>query len=339
MKNSIDEIIAYNEYMNYLANNYNDPYGIDKIIDKLGTDYRRFFDNLISYIDKNIKKPKYVLIFERILEAIIYDTNLDVNKYLYNNGITPEELQTNLNKFLNYFRPDMKYTNENLPRLHAILQKYTEYSRKIKETNALIETKDAISKRIILEFINSPYSLERFILPKRLTSADFNKILDFTRQHDKVNYQLFQDSMNRKEEIKNATIESDILTILTLIKELKDDFTSIDLFKATLYGPRELVKAADNYLTGEDLKLFRSQVNKYRIYTFTTTILTDSATEGLIKTKLNLTINNELVETTEEERQTIVDDLNSHSIPITSKTFFDAYNKYYQDKKVKTYKA
>ena len=132
MKNSIDEIIAYNEYMNYLANNYNDPYGIDKIIDKLGTDYRRFFDNLISYIDKNIKKPKYVLVFERILEAIIYDTNLDVNKYLYNNGITPEELQTNLNKFLNYFRPDMKYTNENLPRLHAILQKYTEYSRKIK---------------------------------------------------------------------------------------------------------------------------------------------------------------------------------------------------------------
>ena len=233
----------------------------------------------------------------------------------------------------------MKYTNENLPRLHAILQKYTEYSRKIKETNALMETKDAISKRIILEFINSPYSLERFILPKRLTSADFNKILDFTRQHDKVNYQLFQDSMNRKEEIKNATIESDILTILTLIKELKEDFTSVDLFKSTLYGPRELVKAADNYLTGEDLKLFRSQVNKYRIYTFTTTILTDSATEGLIKTKLNLTINNELVETTEEERQSIVDDLNNHSIPITSKTFFDAYNKYYQDKKVKTYKA
>ncbi len=340
MKNTIDEIIAYNEYMNYLANNSKDPYGIDKIIEKLGTDYRRFFDNLISYIDKNITKPKYVFIFERIIETIAYNHSLDINKYLYNQGITPQELQINFNKFLTYFRPDIKYTNENLSKLYTILYKYSEYYDKIKQREQIFITNSSISKQLILEFIDSPYSLERFILSKGITSTEFKNLLGFAKKHDIENYQKFKYIMDRKNEIKNATIQNDILKILSLIQELGINFTSIDLFKETLYGPRELVKAADAYLTGEDLKLFRLQVNKYKDFTFTTTILPSLAIKGFIKNTFNFTIDGKLVTTTEEERQMIIEDLSNHYIPITSRTFMEAYKKYYREKdKIKYIKA
>ena len=336
--NNDDEIKAYNLYKKYLTNGVNSPFGIDDVIRTFGDDYRIFFSNLIRYINRNIVRPNYALLFDKLIDIIIFNNNMDINAFLDSEGLTFEQLQSSLEDYLTFFRPDIKYTNEYLPQLHAVLQRYRDYRNKINEKEkALLDKKNHVNK-LLMEFISIPYSLERFLLVKRIKTVEFRKYLDFAKQHMPEIYKVFEKNMLSKEETKNNNIQTEVFNILNLIKELGDDFTGIDLFKNTIYGPRELIKVADSILNKDDIKLFRKEVNKYNMPIFIASIISNSTTSELINTPLVFAIDGVAIETEQDKREMIVEDLKNNYIPITSGLFMDDYKKHYKENKFKSLK-
>ncbi len=320
------EILAYNEYQEFIKKNNN----IDKLYDVIRLlDWKQeeFFDNLINYINKNITKPRYALVFDEIIETIILNNDKNIYMSLYKQKINPDELLTNLNNYLTYFRPDIKYTNRNLSKIRTILSTYREYYNILsgKENYNRINT---YTTKNILDFIESPYSLERFFMFRKVSSTEFMKYYaNPLKKENKEVYNKLEENILLKKELKKATIQNDILVILNLIKELGNNFTSIDLFKNTLFSPKELIKAADKFLSSEDLKLFRNYVNRYTFASFRANILGNARVKAFIDSSFSLTIDEELIETTKEEREMVINDLKEYCIPVTSITIIDDYKR------------
>ena len=179
-----------------------------------------------------------------------------------------------------------------------------------------------------MDLLDSPYSIERFFLPRRISTTEFIKTYaNPLKKNNPELYNRLQETIKAKNEIKTRTIQNDVLVILNLIKELGNDFNSIDLFKNTMFCPKELKKVADEILDKEDLKLFRSKVNYYGTADFMTTILGEVRIKSFIETKFSITIDNELIETTKEEREMIINDLKEFCIPVASETIIDDYKR------------
>ena len=330
--NSKNEMKAYLEYASFLKNKANYQFGIDEAIRRSGLSSDVFFGSLVNYINKNVVKGRYETIFDQIISIITFNSSVDINEFLYNEGVTYQELQSNLDHYLTYFRPDIKYSSTYLAKLNNVINKYREYSLNIDKKKKLLKEKGLIVQELLTEFINTPYSLERFLFFKRIKTVDFSKYVKFAKEYNQELYLEYQKSLTLKENVKSSNIEKNILDILALMKELGDDFTGIDLFKNTIYGPKELIKCADNFLNLEDLKLFRSHVNKYNASIFLCSILANSGISELINSKLLVKTNEDTIETSESDRKMIVEDLKNNYIPVTSKLFLDDLKKHYQSR-------
>ena len=318
------ERLAYQEYQEYIKKN---PRNIDKLYDVIKLlDWKQdeFFENLINYINKNIIKPRYALLFDEIIETITLNNDKNIYMSLYKQKINPNELLTNFNNYLTYFRPDLKYTNHKLSKIREVLNNYNEYYNILtKKSNNYNYTTNSIR-----EFIDSPYSLERFLLSRKVSSTEFmNYYANPLKKENKEIYNKLEETIILKKELKKATIQNDVLLILKLIKELGNNFTSIDLFKNTIFSPKELVKAADKFLAFDDLKLFRSYINCYSSVSFLTSILGNVRVKAFIDSNFSLTIDGELVNISKEEKEMIINDLKESCIPIASVTIIDDYKR------------
>ena len=58
-----------------------------------------------------------------------------------------------------------------------------------------------------------------------------------------------------------------------------------------------------------------------------TTILGEIRVKKFIETRFSITIDNELIETTKEEREMVINDLKEFCIPIASETIIDDYKR------------
>ena len=327
------EIVAYHEYITYLKENPNNIEGLYDVIDTLGWPQQEFFDSLINYINKNIVKPRYALAFDEILETIICNNDKNIYMSLRKQGISPDELHLNLGKYLTYFRPDINYTNRYLPKILEILRNYTDYLKLIVEKDRTLKEKTAYTANHIMDFLNSPYSLERFFMPRKISSTEFIRRYANPLKHNNPElYNKLEENIMIKKEVKKATIKNDVLLILNLIKELGADFTCIDLFKNTLFSPKELVKAADGFLNPEDLRLFRTRINRYGSGDFMGSILGELRIKNFINSQFAITINGELYETSEQEREIVINDLKDYCIPVTSETIMDDFKKLKKEK-------
>ncbi len=330
---SFGELI-YKDYLQMLKTHDNPLVWFELTAAKYRTNTNIILKVLNNYIKNELEKPDFVLIFDKLTEID------NPNEYLFFNNITPSFLKEHLEEYLTYYKVEYKlrYSNKILNTYKEIIKKYITYFKKqieIKENNQYEET--------ILEFINSKYTLERFCINKGLNLNDFNinknGIFIKVMKNNQELYRKFLFSIERKKKEMELNIQSDIKKILKAINDLGSDFSLIDLFFLTNYGIRELTNTADNILEINDLKLFRKYMNVcYRDFAIYGNFMNTQRIKLLKATPYTFTLNNELIETTIEDREKIINYLKQNEIPINSKIFAIALSRYYNRKRERRFK-
>ncbi len=320
--------LIYDDYLQMLKINDDALIWLDLESFKYKTNTSIILKVLNHYINNELVKPDFALIFEKIKELP------NPCEYLYFNNITPAFLKEHLEEYLIYFKPEYKLclNSKILNNYKEIIRKYIIYYKK-----QLNITQENEYKNLINEFIKSKYSLERFCIIKGLTLNDFNSkkngIFIKIMKKDKDLYTKFLYNIDAKEKLKNLNIQTDILNILKAIKELGNDFTIINLFLMTPYAPLELTKVADNILNKEDLILFRKYMNIcYRDFAIHGNFMNKERINLLIKIPYTITIDGNTIETKEEERRDAIEFLQVNEIPINSYIFDIALKRYYKNK-------
>ena len=319
--------LIYNDYLQMLKINDDALIWLELESSKYKTNTSVILRILNHYINNELVKPDFALIFEKIKELE------SPYEYLYFNNITPAYLKEHLEEYLIYFKPEYKLclNNKILNYYKEIIKKYIIYYKK-----QLDRTQENEYKNIIKEFIKSKYSLERFCIIKGLTLNDFspkrNGKFIKVMKNDKDLYTKFLCNIEDKEKLKTLNIQTDVINILNAIKELGNDFTIINLFLMTPYAPTELTKVADNLLGIEDLKLFRKYMSIcYREFAIHGIFMNNERINLLIKTPYTITIDGNLIETT-EERHDAIEFLQVNEIPVNSYIFDIALKRYYRNK-------
>ncbi len=321
--------LIYKDYLQMLKDHDNPMVWFELTSSKYRTNTTIILKVLKHYIENELEKPEFVTIFEKI------DELENPYEYLYFNNITPAYLKEHLEEYLIYYRPEYKLRSDNklMNNYRGIIAKYAKYYQS--QTNIKMETE---YKKIILEFINSNYSLERFCIFKGLSLNDFNYkrngIYIKAMKNDPELYSRYLSYLEEKN--KKEIIQGEVKKVLEAIYTLGNDFSIIDLFLITNYGVLELIKESDNILANDDLKIFRKYMDScYREYTLYGNFTDNNKINMLITTPYSIFIDNNLVETSEEDRYQAINFLITNKIPINQKTFETVLKRFYKDKKIR----
>ncbi len=317
----IDSQELYQEYLNILASNNNPTIELEMLALKYNTKVNKLVQIIEDYINTSIEKPEFAIIFDNLLKS---DSK---NKYLEDLNITPEYLKQHLKEYLYFYKPTIAFRSNRFKTvIENIIKKYEAYLRGVKSSNKINELRPLFEK-----FIKSRYNLERFCIKNNISLKEFKLYIQFIKK-DAIIYKRFMDSFELKEKYKYEHIEDDISIILKYIYELGDDFCVIDLFQITPFGPTELITFADEYLQGEDLKVFRKYIGKsYRNFYVQGNFMNNLRIEALITSRYLITIDGEEIETTEEFRREVINFLVSKDIPINNQVFYRACIRHYQN--------
>ena len=309
-------------------------YGIESILVKRKMTLNKFISILMQYLEEHEVIIEYSDICEELLNRE------DKKEYLNEHPISSELLSTILNKYLLYKRPDIFFGNKNILRTLNSLIAYNDKLNKEREKEK--HEKDTflpVIENFVNDFLNQDYSLERFCLLRNISKHFFYSRDGFyIRQLALYNQELYQQlvtDLNLREKEKQVTLVNDIYKVLAMIKENKD-FDAIDFYQTTKYGPLEFIDASTAILNVEDSKLIREYVNKLRC-PYINNYHNNSLKSELLKEKYTLTIDNAIVETTEEVRKIVLDFLEKENIPISSIIVFqDAIRKYYKNELIES---
>ena len=322
--------LVYLEYIKLINSKENILVGIEVILEKVKMSLSKFIQTLMDYIKENSKDDDYSLIFDTLLEI---DNPED---YLKQNHIPGDFLKENLNKYLLYKRPDILFTNK---RLLKTLERSVKYNEKIWQSNLSKEKlkEESLPKirNYVNEFLSLPYSLERYTSVRKISKRLFNVNDGFyARQlaiHDQALYKKLNENLILREQTKFENIANDITNILNLINTKGENFDSLDFYQATLYSPIEIMEVADKILDFDNLKKFHIYINKYRHRSHTKMATDCNIKNELLNNMFYFSLNGNLIETTIEDRTSIINYLDENFIPINSITFLDACKKFYKN--------
>ncbi len=323
--------IVFNDYIRLIESTkpIQLVFEIETILIKHKMSLNKFISILMQYLEEH----KIIIEDSNICEELL--NSEDKRAYLNENPIPSELLSSTLNKYLLYRRPDIFFGNKNLLKTLNSLINYNDKLNKIREKeNHEKDTFLPIIENFVKDFLNQDYSLERFCLLRNISKHYFYpKDGFYSRQLIAYNQDLYQElltDLKLREKEKQESLVNDIYKVLAMIKENKD-FDAIDFYQATKYGPLEFIETSTAILSIEDSKLIREYVNKLRC-SYTINYHTNSLKTELLKEKYTLTIDNTIVETTEEVRKIVLDYLEKENIPISSIIVFqDAIRKYYKN--------
>lgn len=289
-----------------------------------------------EYINKNITKPEYVLVFENLLKLKTKD---EVNKYLSSISFSLKYLQNNLMAYYFYFRPDIYfYRNDLKEKLNKMLNCHKVYLKLLDEPPLDIVNKSSLEYAtiIIKNFIKSQTTLERYCFQNNITLQSFKTFLQKIKYTDNQAsekeisnlYIEYEKNILLKEEIKERDLKNEVLKILNQIKE-SGKLSLFEFSLCTKYGIKELIKQADmlreneNIISLDELKLLRSVLNNLlnvkRYQTFQIKNFYNN------NDKFSFSINNELMELDTNTRKMIINFLMSNEVPITFDTIKFAY--------------
>ena len=281
-----------------------------------------FFEHVVNYINNNFPIPDYVNILNKL--STITESE-QVIKYLDSISFDYKILRNNLMDYFINFRPDIYYTNENAKnRLKNNLQFYeTHKAKSFIPSHCENENLNDNMNNIIIEYINSNYSISRFCYNKNLSKTLFKQYVAKIKTKNPELYNKFVEATNLKEQIKNEIIENDVYTILNIIKE-NSSISIIDFLLITNYDVFELVEVADRILSIEDKKLFRMNVKGIRYINR----LSERGLGNLLNSTYTFNINGELIELSENDKIEIIKFLKENNIPVCNDTWTDACIKY-----------
>lgn len=331
------EEAAYNLYINH----YNPANGVFKLAHALNIKTDQFIYYVCSYINKYVQKPIYAIVLDKL---ITIDNNNDVIAYLDSINLPISYIEDNLIPYIIYYNPKTFLHNDNklLISLRKKINLYKQYLKNedIPKSQNQNTTKYSLAKEIITKFISSNYTIERFCLHERIGCQVFKEHVQTLKTESKNQkkenrnedfitlYDIYLNCLNNKDEIFKNTIVDDVHIIFNKIKELENDFCSIDVFANTLFGIHEILKFADNILNMEEAKLFRSCVSKYKkVSSFSPKVI-----ETLFHDTITINIDNELILIDNTTKSIIIDYLQENNIPICNDSFRNACIRYYQEK-------
>lgn len=326
------EEIAYNLYINC-----SDPtLSITNLAHSLNMSTENFIKYVCSYINKNITKPRYVMILNDLNE--FDESNKDgIIKYLDNIEFPISFIEKNLISYIIYYRPDIFLSPENklLINLRKKINMYKTHllNKNISKSDNL--TRIELARNTITKFLTSNFSLERFLLHERISGQTFKEhvatIKTLNNKEKKIQienhenttptlYDIYVNVLNTKREEFNNNIKKVVFNLLNIINELDKDFSSIDFFLNTTYGPNEIIKAANDILSNEEMQIFRRHVSVYRrVY-----IYSERGIENLFKEKMVRNIDSERVEIDNQIKLQAINYLNENNIPIFNDSFENA---------------
>lgn len=303
-----------------------------------------FVKYISSYINENIKKTNYAIVFDN-LSLFNENDKTHIINYLKNTNLPITYLESNLIPYLINYKPEafVYKCDKTLLSLSKKIHYYREYlmHNKDNKTNKINYTQEDLEKAInlITRFISSNYSKERFCIHEGISFQIFKNNVNIIEKDYKNNnsnlYEIYLKSLKVKEKYYQDNIENVVYDILNKIKNLGNNFCSIDLFKDNFFGTNEIIKKADEILSLEDIKLFRRYVSNYKKII----ILNERSIEKLINDKITIFINNEEIEVENNVKLELCTYLHENNIPITLDSFRNSYLRYYQNKtkKVKSY--
>lgn len=293
----------------------------------LDINLKTFLIYVRDYIKNNIQ-TEFANVFDTLEQL---NTNDEIITYLNSVNLPLNYLESNLLNYIANFRPDVFFKGNNL--LTNLRKKLSIYEKYLKNQTITEKYYNQVFNdnvtNIIIDFINSNYSLERYCFMNRITKTTFKQFISKIKQVNPSLYNEYLKNNDKKEKIKNIEISKDVMNILSLIKELNVDFMAYHLFSNTNYGILELVKCADNILNYEDAKLFRMHVKQYvEIKMFREKTIEDIFNETYI-----FNIDGELVEITNEIKTEVINFLKYNNTPISMEIFKETCIKIHRERK------
>lgn len=285
-----------------------------------------FFKNVVDYINQNKVIPEFVKILNKLTDITEKE---QVVEYLKNIPLDYKILRTNLMSYFINYRPDIYYSNEILKK--TICDNLTFFETYIAKSNkpCNCELKDIneVAKEIITDYVNSNYSINRFCYNKNITSTNFKKYVQIVKKNYPELYEIYIESTNKKDMIKNSTIQNDVYNILEKIKE-NPEFSIIDYLLITNYDVFEIIAIADNILSFDDIKLIRRTIRPIRYVNR----LCEKQVTNIINSNFVFNINDELIALTKDDIIVILEFLKEKNIPLSNESFNDACIKYLNKK-------
>ena len=289
--------LVWNEYQKLINSKQNIMIEIEATLERLHMTLERFIKILMSYINEFTTPDSYMMIFDTLL------TSDNPEEYLKGLEIDVNTFNEYLQNYLLYRRPDILFTNKKLlnklnrlAKLNEKMQIQNLNDEKMKEGIAIIE-------KNIQDFINCPYSIERFCMQRNLNQGLFSTQNGlYPRQLSLYNKSLYQDYLNNldlKNKLKDIKLKEDVINILKQIKD-NSSFDVIDFYNATIYGPVELIEYAKTILDSSDFKLFHDTLSYFKKIIIS---IGCNIAKEMIDTKLSFTIDDILIETTKEDRE------------------------------------
>ncbi len=289
----------------------------------------RFFDHVKSYIFNNKMKPEYAKIFDHL---ILLDSDEEINSYLESTKKSFKYLKDNILSYFLYYRPELYYfKEEEISKLTKKIENYGIYLYKKDRPKTSINGISQTAKEIVLEFINSKYSIFRFCFNKGISKQIFLRYLNIVKKEDEDLYEEYTYILAQKEARKDEELQQDIYSIIEFIDNNDGKIDLFDLSKLSVYDISEIVKKADQILDPINAKKFRMLVNPLR----NIRTLPIHQINALLQTSFKLNINSEIIEVMNDDKQEIIENLKTCGVPVSNETFQEACKRFYSQRKIK----
>ena len=304
-------------YITYL-NAYKEKNNFRKLIQTLesNNNKNKFISYLMFYI-KNYVRPNINKTYTIIEKILFFDNKEECFKYLDETSFDKKVLSQKINHYLVEYRPDIVFNEEEYDKTFKAIKKLlSEYELKNYKPKELKTDYDKarynIARKYILLYLDSKYTAERFCMQQRIGKSQFDKesssYVSTIKVFDVDLYKKYLTANEERNFDKENRIKNDISKILNYIKANLEESKMMDIYSLTIYGPNEILEVARKILEYDDLVLLSNNLNEYKGSYFGTnaSYLTDSKISGFINTPYSITMDNETVELTKEDRENII---------------------------------
>ena len=286
--------------------------------EKLNISIETFLQLVTNYIIKNKNNPGYIQILDKLLKLPEERSNL----FLKHCNFNIEHMENRFIKYILEYRPILLLDENKKALLRSRLYEYKKFvlNQEEKKHNPLVPDLNENQLNLAISFISSKYSLERFCLLNRISMEIIKKLESPLRAHHKKLYHDYLRKLKTIDELKEETINNDVLKLLELVKSLDNNFTTIDYFRNTIFGIKEILKAADGILNPDDNKTLRKKISIIK----EVKAFSEKSIEGIFSEKTILKINDELINISAEVKLQVIEFLQENEIPISNITLKDA---------------
>ena len=314
---------------------------INQKAELLGFSLNGFLKIVQNYINIHIPKTEC----EKILNDLYNcSNNKQIITYLNsNNNINIDSLINNILPFFKNIKPYTFYLFPNkVIEFTEILLNYKKTTNEPVKTypNSNIEKQ----KNIVMDFINSKYSLKRFCFNNNISLRNFrNYVMELKKEkvlddNGDYLYITYINNLEFKENMKKVFLKQDVYKILEQIKLKQINFSLIDFCLLTNYDISEVVEEADKVLEDvNDCRLIRT-ILKSNLDEFCSKFgrklnyFGEQKIFNLFKIKFSRQIDDKIIELQDEDKYAIISYLQSNNIPICGETFQECCNIIYKKK-------